>query len=116
MSDTLNCNRTTVVRELESIRIKQLRKEMRCDSAIFAKLTPKEYARFQKAHIMFSGSTGDFARPQDYGGLAPYIASYFSQIPKALRALRWKRIAVKQQGKSWIITKHGVRPKELGDE
>ena len=70
---------------------------------IFANLTPEEYERFEKARIETTGSSGKGGRPEDYKGLAPFIASYFYEIPKALHALGWKHSHISEHNGQMVI-------------
>jgi hypothetical protein len=96
---------TMTLRKIEQILLREFRKRMLGESVIFAKLTDEEYKRFQDGHISYSGATGMGVRPEDYNGVGPYIASFIMEIPKALRALRWKRVTVKREGNTWILSR-----------
>jgi hypothetical protein len=75
-------------------------------SVILANLTTDEYRRFEAARISYSGSTGMGARPENYHGLAPYIATYLSELPKALNAIGWENIKVKFAGEQMQVWRH----------
>ena len=97
------------MQKLENIRLREERKKIRMEPVIFGRLTHNEYHRLQKAHVKYSGATGD---PEVYApddGLDPYIATFLCEIPKVLRALGWKRPVVKRQGKTWVITRTAGR-------
>lgn len=66
-------------------------------SVIFANLTDEEYTQFQAHHILYSGATGK-GQSTGYEPYGPYIATFLSQVPNALYALRWKQVAVKVIG------------------
>jgi hypothetical protein len=79
-------------------------------SVILANLKPKEYKRFLAASIGYSGATGVDASPERYGGLAPYIATSYSGLRQALRAMRWRRFTVTVHAGQWIIQKCAHAP------
>lgn len=72
-------------------------------SMIVAYLTPEEYRRFEEAHIPRSGSTGAGAKPKDYGGLAPYIATFRNEFDRAIEVLGWKKISLEVCGECLIV-------------
>lgn len=74
-------------------------------SVILANLTPAEYARFGKARVGYSGSTGADADPASYGGYGPYIATYSSELRMAIKALRWRHFEVTTSRTQWIVRK-----------
>ena len=74
-------------------------------SLILANLTEKEYARFMKSKVGYSGATGAYALPDHYDGLAPYIASFLWEAEPALRALRWRNFSVSASSHQWIVRK-----------
>jgi hypothetical protein len=76
-------------------------KRCKNDSLILAYLTRAEYARFEKAKIMCSGSSGADAKH----GVAPYIVTFLQCLPKAIRALRWKRPRLTFEGGQWMLRK-----------
>lgn len=80
-------------------------------SVILASLTAKEYARFFAAKVGYSGATGAGATPELYGDCAPYIATFFSELRPALRALRWRRFTVAVAGKQWTMRRDHTRRK-----
>jgi hypothetical protein len=67
---------------------------MKLTALILANLTPEDEQRFHAAGIIYSGSTGQGAKPEAYHGLAPYIATYSSELTKATEAMGWIRFSV----------------------
>jgi len=65
---------------------------------ILANLTIEEILRFNAADIPYSAST---AGPEN-GGLAPYIATYVSELQRAAEAMGWKTFAVDVQQHQYI--------------
>lgn len=68
---------------------------------ILANLSKRDYKRFQKAKITYSGATGIGALPEDYNGIAPYIATYDGMFFDAVRAMKWSKFLLE-------ITKHQI--------
>jgi hypothetical protein len=66
-------------------------------------LTPEDYKRFHEARVPYSGSTGPYARPEDYHGLAPYVATFFGELARSVVAMRWHHFTVSKRGGQWIV-------------
>lgn len=82
---------------------------MNNDSVIIANITAADNEKFHAAHIPYSGSTGLAPRPSDPN--APYIATYLSELPRALKAMGWEHISftfsgVTFSGEQWIVRRH----------
>jgi hypothetical protein len=86
---------------------KMLEKRCKTDSLLLIHLTPAEYERFEKSSIPYSGSTGKYANPEDYGGIAPYIATFFYCLPRAIKVLGWKRTNLRFEGVNWFLKGEG---------
>lgn len=71
-------------------------------SIILANLTAHERAAFHFASIPYSGDTGD-ARPELYHGLAPYIATFLRDLPKAIEVMRWSDCSIHDANGQWIV-------------
>lgn len=70
---------------------------------ILANLTPEDDRRFHAARISYSGSTGAGAKPESYNGLAPYIATYASQLHHAVKAMGWEKFSIEATAVQWIV-------------
>lgn len=81
-------------------------------SVIFANLSRNDYRNFEKHGISYSGSTGESARTESYGGLAPYIATFDGEFSKAIRAMEWDAISIDVSGNQWIVRGKNVRGKQ----
>lgn len=72
-------------------------------SVILANLEDEDNSRFHAAGLRYSGSTGIQAKPKDYAGLAPYIATSLDQLVEAMGAMRWHNFTVEMRGNQWIV-------------
>lgn len=72
-------------------------------SLILANLTPEDERRFHAARISYTGSTGPGAKPENYGGLAPYIATYLSALDRAVKAMGWHKFSIDASPGQWIV-------------
>jgi hypothetical protein len=69
---------------------------------LFCNLEPDEYDMLIR-NIMHSGGTGATSRPEDYNGLAPYIATEMSQLHLGLAYLEWNHCHMFRIGDSYAI-------------
>jgi len=62
-------------------------------SVFLTRLTPVDFNRFHAARLLYSGSTGPL-NPKWYPKTGPCIATFLSELPAALIALKWHRVSL----------------------
>ena len=80
-----------------------------CTTVTLARLTEAEYRRIENAGVNYSGSTGSGARPEDYNGLAPFIATYPGELGHAISVLGWKKFHLEIRVNDWVVSRKRVQ-------
>jgi hypothetical protein len=75
---------------------------------LLVNLTARDDAHFHAAHVPYTGATG-LLGAKSYGRLAPYIATYLGELPRAVLAMGWQHFTVAKRGGQWIA-RHSVLP------
>jgi len=74
-------------------------------SVFLKRLTPVDFNRFHAARLLYSGSTGP-CNPKLYPKTGPCIATFLSELPAALVALKWHHVSLDYtNGKLFVVKK-----------
>lgn len=81
---------------------------------LLVNLSPGDYEQFMGARLSYSAGTGPGARPENYHGLAPYIATYWDCLREAVEAMRWTTFTLSRRSDQWVVRRvdyadHNVR-------
>lgn len=67
-----------------------------------ARLSMEDFRRFNKLPFAATGTTGPNADPKKHGEMAPYIATFLSELGQAIETLCWDNVSVKRKDGQWV--------------
>lgn len=72
------------------------------ETLFFANLSPEDYAKFESSPFGYSGATGAGAKPEDYSGIGPYIATYLNELQVGMNTFGWEAVHLENKSGQWI--------------